>query len=157
MPMPKDLLYLDDLSPGMTFKAGPEKITEAEIIAFAKDYDPQPFHTDPEAAKTTVFKGLAASGWQTMGITMRMLVKAAPLAGGLIGFGGEISWPRPTRPGDDLSVECEILEITPSRSKPAQAVVALRTTTKNQNGETVQILTSKNLAFKRGHAPGETQ
>jgi acyl dehydratase len=156
MPMPTKHLYLEDLSVGMTFTAGPETISEAEIIAFAKNYDPQPFHADPEAAKNTVFKGLAASGWQTMGLTMRMLVKSAPLAGGLIGFGGEISWPKPTRPGDALTIECELIEITPSRSKPNQAVLTLRTTTKNQNGETVQILTSKNLAFKRGYAPGET-
>ncbi|MGO8953789.1 MAG: MaoC family dehydratase [Rhodomicrobium sp.] len=153
--MPKDLLHLEDLYVGMTFTAGPEKISEAEIIAFAKEYDPQPFHTDPEAAKNTVFKGLAASGWQTVGITMRMLVNGAPLAGGLIGLGGEISWPRATRPGDELSVECEIIEITPSRSKPNQAIATLRTATKNQKGETVQILISKNLVFKRGYAPGE--
>ncbi|MGO9170593.1 MAG: MaoC family dehydratase [Rhodomicrobium sp.] len=153
--MRKDLLYIEDLSPGMTFKAGPEKIAEAEIIAFAKEYDPQPFHTSPEAAKSTVFKGLAASGWHTMALTMRMLVNGLPLAGGVIGFGGEISWPAATRPGDELSVECEIIEITPSRSKPTQAVATLRTATKNQDGETVQILTSKNLVFKRGYAPGE--
>jgi acyl dehydratase len=155
--MPAKLLYLEDLSVGMKFQAGPEKISEADIIAFAKEFDPQPFHMDPEAAKNTIFRGLAASGWHTMGVTMRMLVNgAAPLAGGIIGFGGEISWPRPTRPGDELSVESEVIELTPSRSKPNQGVVTLRSSTKNQQGETVLILTSKNLIFKRGHAPGET-
>jgi acyl dehydratase len=86
---------------------------------------------------------------------MRLIVEAAPLAGGVIGFGGEISWPRATRPGDELSIECEIIEIAPSRSKPNQAVATIRTVTKNQKGETVQVLTSKNLIFKRGFAPGE--
>jgi acyl dehydratase len=100
---------------------------------------------------------LAASGWHTMALTMRMLVNgAAPIAGGIIGFGGEISWPKPTRPGDELSVESEVIELTPSRSKPNQGVVTLRSSTKNQHGETVLILTSKNLVFRRGHAPGET-
>jgi len=155
--MPAKPLYLEDLSVGMKFKAGPVQISEADIIAFAKEFDPQPFHMDPEAAKNTIFKGLAASGWHTMALTMRMLVQgAAPLAGGIIGFGGEISWPKPTRPGDVLSVESEIIELVPSRSKPNQGVVTLRSATKNQYGETVLILTSKNLVFKRGHAPGET-
>jgi acyl dehydratase len=155
--MPAKLLYLEDITAGMRFTAGPVKISEADIVAFAKEFDPQPFHTDPEAAKNTIFKGLAASGWHTMALTMRMLVNgAAPIAGGIIGFGGEISWPRPTRPGDELSVESEVIDLTPSRSKPSQGVVTLRSATKNQNGETVLILTSKNLVFKRGHAPGET-
>ncbi len=153
--MPMKPLYLEDLSAGMTFTAGPVKISEADIVAFAKEYDPQPFHTDPGRAENTIFKGLAASGWHTMAVTMRLIVEGAPLAGGIIGFGGEIAWPRAVRPGDELSVEAEILEIVPSRSKPSQAVATLRTVTKNQNGETVQILTSKNLVFKRGHAPGE--
>jgi acyl dehydratase len=149
------LLYLEDLFVGMTFAAGPMKIGEADIVAFAKEFDPQPFHTDPEAAENTVFKGLAASGWHTGALTMRMLVGRVKLAGGIVGFGGEISWLGPVRPGDELSVECEIMAIAPSRSKPNQAVATLRTVTKNQRGETVQILTAKNLVFKRGHAPGE--
>ncbi len=153
--MPLQHLYVEDLSAGMTFTAGPVKITEADIIAFAREFDPQPFHTDPEAAKNTIFKGLAASGWHTMALTMRMLVNGGWLAGGVIGLGIEISWPRPTRPGDELSIECEVIEITPSRSKPTQAVATLRTLTKNQDGETVQILTSKNLVFRRGYVPGD--
>lgn len=149
-------LYLEDLAIGMTFSGGGVKLSEASIIAFAKEFDPQPFHTDPEAAKKTLFKGLAASGWHTIGLTMRRLAEGGlPLAGGAIGLGAEVSWPRPVRPGDELSVESEIIEITPSRSKPNQAIVTVRTTTRNQHGETVQVLTSKNLAFKRGYAPGE--
>jgi acyl dehydratase len=148
-------LFLEDLSIGMKFSAGPRQITEQEIIAFAKQYDPQPFHTDPEAAKNTMFKGLAASGWHTVALTMVMLTEggALPFANGVIGFGAEVSWLRPVRPGDILTIECEIMEITPSRSKPNQALVLVRTTASNQNGEPVQVLTSKNLVFKRGHAP----
>jgi|SRR5579883_1748542 len=154
--MSKKKLYLDDLSVGMRFHAGPEKMTEETIIAFAKEFDPQPFHTDPEAAKKTLFGGLAASGWHTIALTMRMLANGGmPLAGGVIGFGAEAAWPKPVRPGDALRVDCEIVEIKPSRSKPGQAAVTFRTTTKNQNDETVLVLTSKNLVFKRGHVPGE--
>jgi acyl dehydratase len=154
--MPATRLYLEDMAIGMTFSSGPKTMSEEAIIAFAREFDPQPFHTDPEAARTTVFKGLAASGWHTLGITMRMIVDSGiSLAGGLIGFGAEVSWPRPVRPGDQLSIEVEIIDITPSASKPNQAIITLRTTTKNQNDEVVQVLTSKNLAFKRGHAPGE--
>jgi acyl dehydratase len=155
--MARQSLYLEDLSVGMTFKGGPEKISEADIIAFAKEFDPQSFHTEPEAAKSSVFKGLAASGWHTVALTMRILVnEALPFAGGSIGFGAEVSWPRPVRPGDQLFVESEVIDITPSRSKPHQAIATLRTTTANQSGEVVQVLTSKNLVFKRGYAPGES-
>ena len=155
--MSKDVYYLDDLSPGMRFTAGPITLTEEAIIAFAKEFDPQSFHTDPEAAKTTFFKGHVASGWQTAGVTMRMLVDGAmPFAGGSIGLGVELSWPKPVRPGDALSVVLEIIDITPSSSKPGRAVATLKTTTTNQNGDIVQVMTSKNIVFKRGYVPGET-
>ncbi len=152
-----EMLHLDDLSPGMTFSAGPAAaLTEEAIVAFAKEFDPQPFHTDPDRAGNTFFRELIASGWQTAAVTMRLLVEAsAPLAGGLIGYGAEISWPRPVRPGDQLRVVAEIIDITPSASKPNQAIVRFRTTTVNQNGDTVQVMTSRNLVFRRGHAPGE--
>jgi acyl dehydratase len=154
--MSKNLFYLDDLSPGMRFTAGPITLTEEAIIAFAREYDPQPFHTDPEAAKTTFFKGHVASGWQTAAVTMRMLVDAAmPFAGGSIGLGVELTWPRPVRPGDALSVEMEVLDITHSSTKPGRAIATLRTTTTNQNGEIVQVMTSKNIVFGRGHVPGQ--
>ena len=155
--MSKDSLYLDDLSPGMRFTAGPITLTEEAIIAFAREFDPQSFHTDPEAAATSFFRGHVASGWQTAAVSMRMLVDAVmPFGGGLIGLGVEISWPRPVRPGDALSVVMEIIDITPSSSKPGRAVATLKTTTTNQNGEIVQVMTSKQIVFKRGYAPGET-
>jgi acyl dehydratase len=123
---------------------------ESAIKAFAAAFDPQPFHLDETAARGTIFGGLAASGWHTAAATMRLLVTGGlPFATGLIGLGGEISWPRPTRPGDMLRVESEILAILPSRSKPNQAIVTVRSITLNQNEEEVQLLTSKLLMYKR--------
>ena len=153
--MSKDVVHFEDLAAGMRFKAGPTVLTEEAIIAFAKEYDPQSFHTDPEAAEASFFKGHAASGWQTAAVTMRMLVESSSLfASGSVGMSVELSWPRPVRPGDALSVEVEIIEIRPS-SKPGRAVTALKTTTTNQNGEIVQVMTSKNILFSnRSGAPG---
>ena len=123
---------------------------EASIQEFAADFDPQPFHLDANAAQASVFKGLAASGWHTAAIAMRLLVSGGlPLANGIIGLGGDITWPRPTRPGDIVRVESEIVDITPSRSKPKQAVVAVRSTMLNQNDEPVYVLNAKLLVFKR--------
>jgi acyl dehydratase len=143
-------LYLDDLKVGQRFTSGPYRVDEDRMKAFAQEFDPQAFHLDEAAAERSVFHGPSASGWFTAAATMRLLVTSGlPLAGGLIGLGGEITWPRPTRPGDDLSVESEIVEIVPSRSKPNQGVVKVRSVTKNQNGEEVQVMTAKLLVFKR--------
>jgi len=137
-------LFLDDLHVGQRFSSGAHAIDEQQIKAFAGAFDPQPFHLDGGAAKETLFGGLAASGWHTAAITMRLLVDGgAPIAGGIIGAGGEIAWPKPTRPGDVLQVECEILEVTPSRSRPDRGMVTMRCETFNQRGETLQILTAK--------------
>jgi acyl dehydratase len=89
-------LYLDDLAIGDTFCSGELRIEASEIIAFARQFDPQPFHVDAEAAKDTFFEGLAASGWHTMALTMRLIVESVPFANGIIGAGGEVTWPRPT-------------------------------------------------------------
>jgi acyl dehydratase len=143
-------LFLDDLHVGQKFAAGPMSVTEDDIIRFAGEYDPQPFHLDPEAAKTTIFKGLVASGWHIAALTMRMLTDGgAPIATGIIGVGGEIAWPHPVRAGDELCVESEVIDIAPSRSRPDRAVVTMRSRTRNQNGETVQVLTAKLIAFAR--------
>jgi acyl dehydratase/ribonuclease HI len=146
-------LYLDDLSVGQKFSAGTYQMTEDRIKSFAAEFDPQPFHLDDAIARQTVFRGLAASGWHTASATMRLMVEALHFAGGLVGLGGEISWARPTHPGDTLRVEIEILAITPSRSKPNQGVVTARCTTFNQNGESVQVLTTKILSFRRAENP----
>ena len=144
-------LYLEDLRVGQRFTSGFYQIDEDRLKAYAAEFDPQPFHLDEAAARASIFHGLAASGWHTASVTMRLLVTGGlPLAGGLIGLGGELAWPKPTRPGDRLRVESEIVEIVPSRSKPNQAVVKARSTTVNQNGEEVQVLTAKLLVFKRG-------
>ena len=127
---------------------------KSRIKAFAEEFDPQPFHLDDAAAKHSVFRGLAASGWHTAAATMRLMVTGGvPFASGLIGLSGEIAWARPTRSGDTLRVESEILEITPSRSKPNQGIVTVRCVTLNQNGDPVQVLTTKILVFKRTSNP----
>ena len=144
------LLYLDDLHVGQRFTSGTRDVDESEIKSFAREYDPQPFHLDHETAKGTLFQGLAASGWHTMAMTMRLLVDGgAPIAGGIIGAGGEINWPRPTRPGDTLRVESEVVAITPSRSRPDRGMVTMRSETKNQRGEVVQVLIAKLVVPKR--------
>src|SRR5580692_6727504 len=143
-------LYLEDLRVGQRFASGTYVMEAPRIKAFAAEFDPQPFHIDESAAEATVFKGLAASGWHTAAVAMRLLVTGGlPFANGLVGLGGEIAWPRPTRPGDSLHVESEIVDITPSRSKPNQAVVSVRSTMLNQKDEPVFVFTAKVLAFKR--------
>jgi acyl dehydratase len=143
-------LYLEDLHVGQRFTSDTFVITEERIKSFAEEFDPQPFHLDEAAAQNTVFRGLAASGWHTAAVAMKLLVTGGlPLGNGIIGFGGDLSWPKPTRPGDTVHVESEVLEITPSKSKPNQAVVRVRSTTLNQNGDMVHQFTSKVLVFKR--------
>jgi acyl dehydratase len=116
----------------------------------AAQFDPQPFHLDGEAAKATLFGALAASGWHTAAITMKLLVESGlPLMGGIIGSGGEVSWPRPTRPGDTLTVVSEVEEITPSRSRPDRGMIRVRSETRNQHGETVQVLIAKLVVPRR--------
>jgi acyl dehydratase len=148
--MSTEKLYLEDLQVGQRFTSGTYLMEESRIKEFAAEFDPQPFHLDEAAARASVFQGLAASGWHTAAVAMRLLVTGGlPLANGFIGVGGEIAWPRPTRPGDTLRVESEIVEIVPSRSKPNQGIVTMRNTTLNQNGEPVYIFTAKTLVFKR--------
>ncbi|SRR5712691_361792 len=143
-------LYLDDLHVGQRFTSATHAVDAAQITAYARQFDPQPFHLDAEAAKATLFGGLAASGWHTMAMTMRLLVEAGlPLAGGIIGAGAEIAWPQPTRPGDVLRVVSEIEEITPSRSRPDRGMVRVRSETRNQRDEVVQVLTSKLIVPRR--------
>ena len=137
------------------FSARPAlRVDAAGIKSFAAQFDPQPFHLDEAAAKDTLFRGLAASGWHTAALTMRLLVDGgAPIAGGIIGAGtDEMRWPRPVRPGDELRVESEVMEVRPSRSRPHEGLVKLRTTTLNQNDEPVQILVANLLVPRRTKA-----
>ena len=135
--------YFEDLAVGQRFGSGRIRVDAAQIKDFAAEFDPQPFHLDEAAARGTIFKGLAASGWHTAAITMRLLVEGEfRPAGGIIGAGfEEFRWPLPVRPGDELHVESEILALRPSRSRPDRGLVTLRTTTVNQNGEAVQVST----------------
>lgn len=149
---PTDPLYLDDLYVGQRFTSGTYVMEEARIKEFAAEFDPQPFHLDETAAEASVFKTLVASGWHTAAVAMRLLVTGGlPLANGLVGFGGEVAWPRPTRPGDILRIETEIVEITPSRSKPHQGIVIMRATMFNQDQEAVYVLTAKLLVPRRAN------
>ncbi len=141
--------YFDDLHVGMRFETGTHTVTEDQIREFATRFDPQPFHLDDALARTSVFGGLAASGWHTAAITMRLMVDLGIPAGGLIGTGCEVSWPRPTRPGDTLRVMSEVMEVVPSRSRNDRGTVVMRSETRNQNDEIVQQLTARMVAFCR--------
>ena len=147
-------LYLDDLHVGQRFKSGTHMLDAEQIKAFAAEFDPQSFHMDEKAGENSLFKGLSASGWHTAAITMRLNVEGGlPLAGGIIGGGGELSWPAPTRAGDILQVENEVLEITPSRSRPDRGRVTVLVRTANQRGEIVQTFKVK-LVVPRRAGPG---
>jgi acyl dehydratase len=142
--------YFDDLRVGDTFTTRTYTVDKAAIIAFAREFDPQPFHLDVQAAKRSLFGGLVASGWHTAAITMRLLVTdGALIAGGTVGVGAELAWPTPTRPGDVLHAEVEVIELTPSRSRPDRGTAMLRITTLNQNGDVVQLLTARLLVPRR--------
>ena len=143
--------YLEDFAVGHTFRSGRLRIDAEQITTFAAAFDPQPFHLDAAAARDTVFRGLAASGWHTAAVTMRLLVESdfTP-AGGIIGVGvEECRWPRPVRPGDELRVESEVLAVRPSQSHPDQGLLKVRTTTLNQHGDAVQILIANLMVPRR--------
>lgn len=149
--MSKQTLYLEDFSVGQKFVSHEVTVSESDIIEFAKQFDPQPFHTDAVAARDTVFRGLAASGWHTAAITMRLFVDSSlHPAGGLLGAGVEaLDWPRPVRPGDTLHVQIEVVSVRESRSKPTQGMVVVQATTVNQRGEPVQVFRPKLVVPKR--------
>ncbi|HEY2525259.1 MAG TPA: MaoC family dehydratase [Candidatus Binataceae bacterium] len=133
--------YLEDFAVGQTFGSGRLRIDEARIKSFAAEFDPQPFHLDAAAAEHTIFHGLVASGWYTAAVTMRLLVESELRpAGGIVGLGfDEFRWPRPVRPGDELRIESQVLEVRSSKSRPDLGLIKIRTTTFNQNGEAVQV------------------
>lgn len=144
--------YFEDFVVGQKFVSARRRgVATAEIKEFATAYDPQPFHLDEKAARASAFAGLAASGWHTAALTMRLLVDGEfKPAGGIIGAGvEELRWPRPVRPGDALRVESEILEIRPSKSRPEIGLIKIRNTTLNQNGEPVQIFVANLLIPRR--------
>lgn len=147
--------YLDDFKPGQRFEGSTRlRMDEARMKTFATEFDPQAFHLDDAAARDTVFRGLAASGWHTAAVTMRLLVDSGVNpAGGIVGAGfDELGWPRPVRPGDELHVESEVLDVRISKSRPGQGVIKLRTTTLNQDGQAVQVMVGNLIVPRRPDA-----
>ncbi len=146
-------LHLEELAPGQVFHGGPVAVTVEEVIAFARDYDPQPFHTDARAAVDhPIFQGHTASGWHTAALTMRMTVQAiGQLGWGVVGGGGELAWLLPVRPGDTLRLEVEVLEVMPSRSRPDRGTAMMRMRTLNQRDEAVQTFTVRLVVPRRVH------
>ena len=144
-------LYLDDLAVGQTFATAAAAVTLEGCTAFAREFDPQPFHLNDEAARASVFGRLAASGWFTASITMRLMVQGelGRLGAGLIGLGGELKWSKAVYPGDTLRVESEVMAIKLSESRPDRGIVTMRNTTFNQNGEPVQVMVAKMLVPRR--------
>lgn len=146
--------YLDDFAVGQVFRSGRIRVEADRIKSFAAEFDPQPFHLDPEAATHTFFRGLVASGWHTAALTMRLLADSElKPAGGIIGLGfEELRWPRPVRPGDELSLQTEVLEVRPSQSRPEQGLIKIRVTTLNQTGEAVLTQVGTLLVRRRASA-----
>lgn len=144
------MLYLEDLNVGDRFISREYEMTLEEIKQFAGQYDPQPFHLDEaEAEKSSIFQGLAASGWHTAAVTMRLWTECFPIQGGLIGSESSLRWPRPTRPGDKIHVEVEISAIVPSKTKNDRGIVSYITQALNQNGDVLLISTTKIVVFRK--------
>ncbi|MCU4356977.1 MaoC family dehydratase [Acinetobacter ursingii] len=144
------MLYLEDLNVGDRFISREYEMTLEEIKQFAGQYDPQPFHLDEaEAEKSSIFQGLAASGWHTAAVTMRLWTECFPIQGGLIGSESSLRWPRPTRPGDKIHVEVEISAIVPSKTKNDRGIVNYITQALNQNGDVLLISTTKIVVFRK--------
>jgi acyl dehydratase len=146
------LRYLEDFAAGQRYVGATRLRVDSERVkSFAAEFDPQPFHLDEAAAERSLFRGLAASGWHTAAMTMRLLVDSdLQPAGGIIGAGfDEMQWPRPVRPGDELRVEVDILDVRPSKSRPQQGMVKMRTTTLNQRDEPVQVSVGNLVVLRR--------
>lgn len=143
--------FLEDFAAGQVYRSGRLRVDEEQIKSFAAQFDPQPYHLDHDAARKSVFGRLVASGWHTAALTMRLLVDSEfRPAGGVLGVGFDnLTWPRPVRPGDELRVESEVLEVRPSKSRSDRGLIRVRTTTFNQNDEPVQIFTGNLLVPRR--------
>ena len=143
--------YLEDFAVGQTFGSGRVRVDAERIKSFAAEFDPQPFHLDEEVARNTIFRGLAASGCHTAALTMRLLIESEiNPAGGIVAAGvDELRWPLPVRPGDELQVESEVLEVRPSQSRRNRGMIKVRTTTLNQNGKAVQIFVANLIVLRR--------
>jgi acyl dehydratase len=143
---------LDQLSPGDRFETASQALQSGQISNFARSFDPQPFHLGEEEARATFFGRQVASGWHTAALTMRLLVEARPFLGGIVGAAAELTWPRPTYPGDTLRVVAEVVAVVPSRSRPDRGMVTVRAETLNQHDEVVQVLVTKVVVPREGRA-----
>lgn len=142
--------YFEDVKAGDRFKSQAYAVSEEQIISFAREFDPQPFHLDRAVARRTMFEDLIASGWHTAAVTMRLFVQTLNFAEGAIGLGvDELRWPNAVRPGDILQVETEIVDLRLSRSKPSHGIVRIRNVTTNQRGKIVQTMTASALVLRR--------
>ena len=151
-----DNRYFEDYEPGAVYDLGTITVTEAEIINFARQFDPQYFHTDPEKAKHSRFGGIIASGWHTASLIMRVYVDrylshVASLASPGV---DELRWPNPVRPGDTLRVRVTVLEARPSRSKPDRGVVHGKIEATNQRDELVISMVGISIVGRRPQAAG---
>jgi acyl dehydratase len=143
--------YFEDYLVGQVFNSGRLRVDREAIVAFAREFDPQPYHLDEEAARNSIFGELVASGWHTAALTMRLLVEREfRPAGGILGVGlDELSWPRPVRPGDELHLTTEVLDVQPSKSRSDRGMIRVRNTTFNHNDEAVQIFIPKIIVPRR--------
>jgi len=148
-------LYLDDLRPGQVFESRPCTITAEDIARFASEFDPQPFHLDAEAAEHSFFHGLSASGWHTAALAMRLFVESVPIAGGIVGAGVELlEWKAPVRPGDELRLRCQVVEVRPSKSRPDRGIVRFAHEVLNQHGEVVLTQAPKLVVPRKAAVSG---
>jgi acyl dehydratase len=142
--------FFEDIKAGDRFTSETFRVSEAQIISFAREFDPQPFHLDAAVARQTMFKDLIASGWHTAGITMRLFVQTLNFAEGAIGLGvDELRWPTAVKPNDALRVETEIVDLRESQSKPSHGIVRIRNVTTNQRGDIVQTMYASALVLRR--------
>ena len=140
----------DELSPGDRFETASHSLDSPQITAFARSFDPQPFHLGEDTARESFFGRQVASGWHTAALTMRLLVETRPFVGGIVGGAAEVKWPRPTFPGDTLRVVAEVVEVVPSRSRPDRGMVVVRAETLNQRDEVVQLLVTRLVMPREG-------
>ena len=147
----RPFLYFEDFEPGMVFDLGERTLSEEEILTFAREYDPQPFHTDERAATDSAFGGLIASGWHTAAVFMRLYVDAVLSRSASMGSPGieELRWLKPVRPGDTLSARLTVLDSTPSSRNPGRGTVRLDTEVRNQRSETVMTMKARGLFARR--------
>jgi acyl dehydratase len=150
--------YFEDFKLGDVVEAGSRKLTKDEIVAFAREFDPQPFHTDETAAKESIYGGLIASGWHSGSLLMRMFYEAVIRDSASMGSPGidDLRWLKPVRPGDTLRFRSTVVEVTPSRSKPDRGLVRTLCELLNQDGEVVMSLKPVNF-FLRRPAPAQTR